>query len=189
MRTTYVILSGGRSSRLGSDKASTVVNGVRLLELLLMKLPSDSPKIVVGDQLDGISALTWVREAPAFGGPVAALAAAITLVESEYLAVLAVDMPFAPEILQRLDISSLEDEDALIPFDSAEFAQPLCAIYRKDALENALAQMAPVAGKSMRELLSNLNYRAIRLSAESNAMLIDIDTPNDLEKVRNGRVD
>ena len=143
----------------------------------------------MGDRIHGVGEVIWTREEPLFGGPLSALEAALSLLSTEFLTLLAVDMPYGPELVGAFAETPMNGVDALIPMDDEGFPQPLSAIYRVDAVRRAIGEMAPVAGKSMREFLSHLNYSEIRLGADFTSMLIDIDTPSDLEKVRNARVD
>jgi len=186
---SYIILSGGRSTRLGSDKASVLLNGETLLARTINRLPHESVKVVVGDQVAGIDGVSWVREEPLYSGPVSAISAALRSIATELVGLLAVDMPFGTSVLKELVERDFDEFDALIPLDGEEFPQSLSALYKVHALQAALAALEPVANRSMRELLAQLNYKGVRLGRELADKLIDIDTPSDLEKVRNARVD
>ena len=64
--------------------------------------------------------------------------------------------------------------------DSIGFKQPLAAIYRREALENAILKFAQTQGESMRNLISDLKIREISMSPEVEKAMIDVDTPHDL---------
>ena len=186
---SYIVLTGGRSTRLGADKATTVIAGKTLLSHLIDSLPHASTILVVGDEVEGIQRVSWIREEPAFSGPASAIAAALPSISTERVAVIAVDMPYGAEIIASLNSRLMAGSDALVPVDGEDFPQSLSAIYSVNALRVAINAMQPIAGKSMRELLSHLNYTAVRLGEDFVTKLIDIDTPDDLEKVRHARVD
>lgn len=201
-----IVLSGGTSSRFGSDKASAKINGQTLLELLITNLLAEGieeivvvgPKVALnlGKTLEVAAKITFVREAPEFGGPVAAIAAAISEIQSEQVAIFATDMPFAPKFLPalkaRLD-SKLDSKlgsklagDAVLIVDSQGFAQPLAALYQCAPLKEVLSELAKingVSGQSMKRLIIDLKQVLVPLhETQLNPdYLLDIDTPQALE--------
>ncbi len=188
----YILVSGGRSSRFGSDKANINLDGATLLARHIDSIGASTPIVVVGDESCHHNGnIRWTREEPAFGGPVTAIAAGLTKAppSAKHIAVIAVDMPYAVDVVKGLDLALLGTHDAVIPTDGEGFPQPLCAIYEFGALTRALSIMKPIEGKSMRELSSHLKVAHIRLASELEYKLVDIDTPSDLEKVRDGRMD
>ena len=66
--------------------------------------------------------------------------------------------------------------------DASGFIQPLAAVYRVEAVENALHIMGSSEGKSMRELTSLLSIAEVVMSTEVEGALMDIDTPADLDR-------
>ncbi|HEY4898755.1 MAG TPA: molybdenum cofactor guanylyltransferase, partial [Candidatus Nanopelagicaceae bacterium] len=137
-----IILTGGTSKRFGSDKAEAKIAGRALIDHLIESIPQHIPIIVVGPARDSFdSRIQVTQETPAFGGPVAAIAAGLELVRTELVAVFATDMPFAPllipQLMNALSNKSYES-DAVLPNDSNGIAQPLCALYRVDALAKVL---------------------------------------------------
>lgn len=96
MTYAAIVLAGGRAVRLdGADKASVEYLGRTLLEHALDALVDASEVVVVGDPVPTTRPVTFTRENPRFGGPVAALLTGRDALVSEprVVAVLAVDMP------------------------------------------------------------------------------------------------
>jgi molybdopterin-guanine dinucleotide biosynthesis protein A len=178
--TTFMILTGGKASRFGSSKSEILFDGATLFENLLQKLPVGNV-VVVGSALDQeIREVKFIRESPAGGGPVSALGAGIDLVEDEFLVLLAVDLPFAHEIIPLLLANTPLNVDAVIPVDSTGNLQMLCAIYRAESLRTALGNMGSLEGKSMKALTSKLNIETFALEEQDATKLLDIDTQADL---------
>lgn len=165
---TAIVLTGGGSTRLGQDKATTVVAGQRMIDLILGQLPA-VPVVVVGPD-PGIPGITVTREDPPGGGPVAALAAGLGCVTTPWAALIAADMPFAVPMLLRLPRTG----DAVVPVSQGH-PQPLCAWYRVGALGDLRPAM------SMRAVLAALDATYVEVPA---AQVVDIDTPADLAQVR-----
>lgn len=182
MKNSFIILSGGRSSRFGSDKSEIVFAGQTLINRLVESLP-DGEIVVVGPSFEGATRpVTFTREDPIGSGPVAAIVAGLQEITSETVIVLAVDMPFAGELIPALLSASLQ-KDGLIPEDHSGQLQPLCAIYRTSALRLATLAMGDVVNKSMNALLSKVNSDTLKVDSNLTSKLVDIDTQSDLEKV------
>jgi len=91
-----VVLAGGRGAGLGGvDKASIEVRGRTLLAWALDAVVDAREVVVVGEAVPTDRPVTFVREDPAYGGPVAGLLTGVDalLHPAAYVAVLAVDMP------------------------------------------------------------------------------------------------
>ena len=92
-----IILAGGRSSRLdGIDKAGIEVGGRTLLAWALDGVIDAREVVVVGDPVPTERPVTFVRESPRFGGPVAGLLTGLDalLTVPRLVGVIAVDMPY-----------------------------------------------------------------------------------------------
>ena len=179
---SVILLTGGSSRRMGSDKARLDFGGSTLLTFQLEQIPSEFPVVVVGEPIDTLlirPEITFTRENPAGAGPVAALASGLGLVTTPVIVLLAVDAPFAlPRLLQRaLDPNS----HALIPREPSGKVQFLAGLYRSESLRRALEQLGSPTNKSMRELITHLqSIDDLELSADESQDFIDIDTPQDL---------
>ena len=163
---SVIVLSGGTNKRFGSDKSQALLNGVSLLDHVLSFIPADIKTVIVGKD---------VFEQPALGGPVAGIARGLQEINTEYVAIAAVDMPYSSSLFSQL-LEAMKS-DAAMPVDSQGFKQPLCGIYRRDALLVALAKLGDVHGQSMRALCDLLNIDEVSVDAGA---LVDIDTPEDL---------
>ena len=106
MTFAAIVLAGGRAARLdGADKASVEYAGRTLLEHALDALVDAVEVVVVGDPVPTTRPVTFTRESPPYGGPVAALLAGrdALLRTPATLGVLAVDMPLvSPWTFRRL---------------------------------------------------------------------------------------
>ena len=163
---SVIVLSGGTNKRFGSDKSQALLNGVTLLDHVLSFIPAGIKTVIVGKD---------VFEQPPLGGPVAGIARGVQEVDTEYVAIAAVDMPYGSSLFPQL-LEAITD-DAAMPVDSQGFKQPLCGIYRRQALLAALAKLGDVHGQSMRALCDLLVIDEVKVDAGA---LVDIDTPEDL---------
>jgi molybdopterin-guanine dinucleotide biosynthesis protein A len=179
---TAIVLTGGSGARLGGQcKAEIILGGATLLEHVLRGLPVDIDVIVVGPAPSAPSRpVRVIRESPAGGGPVAGLAAALELVTTSIIGVIATDMPFASGLLTELAANIPARADALVPVDPTGYRQSLCAAYRVAPLLRAVHLLGTVENASMRSILGHL--AVVETSVGGSADLLDIDTPSDLDR-------
>ncbi len=180
---SVIILTGGTSKRFGSDKSQAIIGGISLIERILASIPSEFETVIVGpDPMIRTSLYRTVQENPIGGGPVAGFKAGLEICTSEIVVLIATDMPFAVSRTLHLMDSMKPHDDAVMYVDAEGFKQSLAAIYRVEAVERALSLMGNADGQSMQRMLSYLQIREIAMSKEVAQALIDIDTPEDLER-------
>lgn len=125
------------------------------------------------------------QEWPVLGGPVAGLASALEAVTTPLTALLAVDMPWAGALMERLIVELAScDAAALVPVDGSGLRQPLCAAFRTAAVRGALSRLGDPTGRSMRDLLALIDVQERPLSGAEMRCVDDIDTPADLRRAR-----
>jgi molybdopterin-guanine dinucleotide biosynthesis protein A len=179
-RLPALLLTGGSSRRLGTDKATIVWQGDTLAARAARVLTRVcAPVIEVGP---GVTALPVARERPPGAGPLAAVLAGVRAIEShagsevDAVLVLACDMPFVePPLLELL--ATWPGTGTVIPTRDGR-AQYLCARYGKAWLRNAEA-----AGTTSFKAVPALECELIAEDAwhaisPANAF-DDIDTPAD----------
>jgi len=180
---SVIVLSGGTSRRFGRDKSQAKIAGKSLIALILESIPSEFKIVIVGQDPKIESSLyQCVHEEPIGGGPLAGFKAGLDASESELVALIATDMPFASGLVLHLINSIRVHDDAVMYVDAKGFKQPLAAVYRSKSVKRALADMGQLDGKSMRELISHLMVHEIEMSHEIAQALMDIDTAADLEQ-------
>ena len=178
-----VVLAGGGSTRLGHDKlAATLGRRVTVLDTLLAGVRDALPTVdvtAVGPHRTTGAPVTWVREDPPGGGPVAGLSAGLGgLDDDDVVVVLAGDQPFVGPALPQL-LEALGQADAAIGVDPSGADQPLTGCYRVGPLRRAVG--AEPAGRSVRSLLASLTVVRVALSAHAG---LDVDTVADLAAAR-----
>ncbi len=154
-----------------------------LLAHILSGLPSGIEILIVGPEIkESVRDLRFVQEHPPGGGPVAALNAGVKLIETEFVAVIATDMPFAARAINNL-LNFLDSaRDGVIPRDGEGVDQTLCAIYRTAPLRQALETMGNPGGRSMRSLIALLDLKRIEFPISLESSLLDIDTPDQMHQ-------
>jgi molybdopterin-guanine dinucleotide biosynthesis protein A len=184
------VLAGGRSSRMGTDKPSVVLDGQTLLEraLALLGTVVSSASIVGNREKLGRFGHVVEDEFPDHG-PLGGIHAALRSSTADLNLVLAVDMPFVEaRFLQHL-IAKARRGNAVVTVPRADGAwQPLCAVYRKPFVE--LAERALHAGKNKIDPLfvqcdvQVLDEDELTKSGFSIGMFRNLNTPEELDAAR-----
>lgn len=149
-----LVLAGGAASRLGGvSKPDELVAGRSLLARVVAAVGPAEPLVVVGPSRDEVAPQAiWCREEPPGGGPVAAIAAGLPVVDAPVTLVLAADLPFVgPAVPVLLEALAANDaEVALLVADGR--ANYLAAAWRTESLRARLHLLGDPAGRSMRAL-------------------------------------
>ncbi len=140
---TGAVLAGGRSTRMGTNKALLEVGGVRLIDGAVAVLRAVFPDVLViandPEPYAGLGLPILPDLAPgkgALGGIYTAVAAAGHL----HAFCLACDMPFANPALIRYLAGLAEGHDVVVP-RTVEGVQPLHALYGKGCLQAMRGQI------------------------------------------------
>lgn len=155
-----IVLAGGGARRLGGvAKPQLMIGASSLLDHVVAAAHDADQVIVVGPHqpvTQPVSQpLTWCREDPPGGGPVAAIAAAAPLTGADVVLVLAADLPWiAPAVSLLVDAVPPDGMAALVDADGRR--NHLAAAWRRAALVAALAGLGDVRGASMRSLAGTL---------------------------------
>jgi len=182
-----VVLAGGGSRRLGSDKLVADLDGRGVLRALLdgvRAVVPDAELVVVGPVGRASAGALQVSEEPPGGGPVAGLAAGLAagtvLADDDLVAVLAGDQPFGAAALSVLTAAcGAPALDGAIGVDAGDRDQPLLAVYRAGPLRRAVGPVAH--GARVRDVVARL--RLARTPVPDSAAL-DVDTAEDLQRAR-----
>ena len=128
------VLAGGKSSRMGSDKAFLELNGRTLLERALEIAKSVAATVtIVGDVATFVAFGPVVPDVYLDHGPLGGIHSALAHSRTELNLIIAVDLPFLETGLLNYLHSQAEATDAIVtvPFIEGRY-QPLCAVYRKE---------------------------------------------------------
>ncbi|MEO9133426.1 MAG: NTP transferase domain-containing protein [Jatrophihabitantaceae bacterium] len=177
-----IILAGGAARRLqGADKPALQIGGLSLLERALDAVAGAAHTVVVGPTRTSARSVTWRREEPVGGGPVAALAAGIGAVGEDVVVVLAADQPdiapAVPVLLAALtgsgDVACLVDPDGRVNY--------LAAAWRTSALRVALTARGDPNGVPLRALIAGTDMIPVR---DPDGWGRDCDTWDDVADAR-----
>lgn len=181
------ILTGGASSRMGSDKGQLQLGGNSFVEIIAAALAA------IAETIRTVSAKGVAAGAPGLmnvadvyprWGALGGLHTALAACNSPWAAVVACDLPFVtPDLFQRL-ATLREDFDAVVPVQSDGRPQPLCALYRCQPCLPEAANLIVAGERRPRALLATLKTRWVPqtelddLAGAAN-FFSNINTPDD----------
>jgi molybdopterin-guanine dinucleotide biosynthesis protein A len=187
---TAFVLAGGKSSRMGADKALLQLPGQTLLQrgLELARSVSEDVRIVGVREKFGEFAPVVEDKYPN-RGPLGGIHAALSATTNPFNLILAVDLPFLEKrfLLHLLAEARASGAVVTVP-RAAGGLQPLCAVYRREFA--ALAEQALAAGRNKIDTLyAQTTVRIIEEDelvrfAFSPAMFDNLNTPEEWERAR-----
>lgn len=184
------VLAGGKSSRMGQDKAFLPWKGGTLLSHTLDLVGQVSTKVQIVGDTSKFSPFGLVVEDVFVGrGPLAGIHSALSRSASRWNLVLAVDIPFVEKaFLDYLFFQAkLTDAVVTLPLAGGRL-QPLCAVYRPQFAE--VAEKSLKAGKNKIDpLFATIETKVIEpdeLNKQgfSEGMFRNLNTPAEFEQAQ-----
>ncbi len=191
---TAIILAGGDSQRMGSDKANLLLGERTLLQRVIVTMQQLFPEVIVSVRQPraGLD-LPQVCDEQAGeglqgGGPLAGLAAGLGRIATPWAFLVACDMPFIEPAMIALLAGHRPGYQAVVPVVQGH-QQTLAAFYAADCMGVLRAHLAGGGKNSLRALLENLRVRYVDESELLPAdpalrSFRDLDTPGDIETAR-----
>lgn len=179
------ILAGGRSSRMGRDKALLRFEASTLLELALRVLgPQVDDLLVIGDPVKYAHLhVPTLPDTRPDAGPLGGIVTALTHARHQRVFIIACDMPHLNGDLFRFLKNTWRQEDhALVPQCDGHF-QPLAALYTKACLGTMSEELAQYRLK-VSDALDKVNARYVQVCPGEGPwpsnLFRNINTPADL---------
>jgi len=186
---TGVVLAGGHSTRMGRDKALlTLAKDLTLLDHAINTLrAAGATEVLVSvrpGQSYGKPGTREIVDSSEECGPLAGLVAALTAATTDYVAVLAVDLPeMTPAYLLQL-VGQVDAGVGAVPL-RGKFFEPLAAVYPRLALQPAHAALSSRSFSLqtlVRELVSSGLIKPVPVEPSDIALFSNWNSPGDCSK-------
>lgn len=169
-KVTAIILSGGKSKRMGKDKATMKIDGLKMIDRIINKLNPFFDEIIIS-----ISSKKHITETPNIKmiydkklnqGPLMGLYSSLSESSNHVNFVIACDIPFIDiEFVNRLLSGSVEYEISVPSFSKNRF-EPLYAMYTKSCLSQ------------LENLIKNKQFKLSALIKNCNSEIITMHKPD-----------
>ncbi len=133
---TGIILAGGKSSRIGKNKALLKIGEKQIIKLIVEKLriAFGNVLVVANSSFDyQFLGVRIVQDIVSGKGPLGGIYTGLVTSQSEYNFICGCDMPFLNVNLLRFMSSQIDDSDIIVPVVKG-FVEPLHSIYAKRCL-------------------------------------------------------
>jgi molybdopterin-guanine dinucleotide biosynthesis protein A len=180
------VLAGGKSARMGTDKAFVIFQNESLLarSLKLARAVTNSVSIV-GDRAKYGSYAGVVEDVFPECGPLGGIHAALISSDKQLNLMLAVDLPFISSDLLHFLVAKARQQRTIVTIPQvAGGLQPLCAVYGREFMD--VAEKALRAGKNKIDALFKLVNTTVIAEPELIAagfcpdMFRNLNTPADV---------
>lgn len=182
MKYSGIILAGGKSSRMGQDKALLEIDGKPMIGYVSELLREFCDEIIVSSSNEEHAPYGdfMVEDQIKDAGPLAGIQAGLTAAKNEQCFVLSCDTPFVTkEVLERLRENS---EDTLIAVSSSNHRlQPLIAIYSKKAL-SIIASYLENDERSLLPLQKICNAKVVYFGTNESKAFENLNTPSEWQQ-------
>ena len=182
-----VLLAGGESRRMGTDKATFPFRGKPLWQIQLETLrrlrPAEIFLSVRTDPSWRPRDVQFIADVPPSRGPLSGIAASLVNTRTAHLLVLAIDMPFMTENYLRSICDAMEPGRGVIA-NINNRAEPLAAVYPREAeidFRTALAGADFSLQKLVRQLVRSGKLREISVTKEERRLFRNVNNTADVD--------
>lgn len=183
------VLAGGKSSRIGTDKALLKLDGQTLIERAVSTLrPYTGDPIIITNASDKYKFLNLsvYSDIIADTGPLGGILTALEKSNTTHCLVLACDLPFVSgELIKILCNQGLVHDISVV--DAGFGVEPLCAVYSKRCISPIRKQL-DLGQYRVTNFYHYVDVKVIYLEQLNKIFtqetLLNINTPKDLEKAR-----
>jgi len=182
LSATAIILAGGKSSRMGTEKGMLSINDQTMLEHICKQLRGTFSQILIsaGDaEKHSFAGFEVVRDKISGQGPLMGIASALEASANEINFVVACDIPHIEMDCVRKMLTEAKGADIVVPTTDDRKYEPLFAIYRKSALD-AIKRTLRKGERKISEVFDKCEVKYIDLGKAD--WLININTLAEYEE-------
>ena len=184
---TGIILAGGKSSRMGTDKGFLKFQGSTFLERIINSMkPLVNDIIIVSNNSDyNEFKYKRVEDIIESSGPLAGLYTGLYHSETKYNLVLSCDVPYINgKVLIQL-IQEFDENTDVIQIESEGKTMPLVAIYKKQCLHRCL-ELLQNGERRLQVAVEGFKTKTISLDTGLEKYVKNINTMEQFKSMENG---
>ena len=189
---TGIVLAGGRSRRMGSDKSLMVLNGKTLVEYAIDALKPVCSKVVISSNnfiYDYTGCEVWPDDLPD-RAPMIGIYSSLKRSETDVNIILSCDMPMMSSEMLKYLLENSSNHDITVPVHGDHFIEPLCGIYRKSSLE-ILKEFVEKGNFRLNEYIQACSHQLVEadsnLSFYTPELFSNMNSPEDFRNISQTR--
>lgn len=174
---TAIILAGGKSTRIGTDKAFIKLNGITFIEHITKSISPFVNEIIVVSDNAAYDKLGYKRVEDLIkdSGPLAGLYTGLHYSKTAYNLVLSCDVPLLNDRVLNTLIDGIDGTSEVIQLKSLDRTIPLVAIYKKECVTKCL-ELLNKGERRLRAFVNQLNTKTITLKSDLDIYVQNINT-------------
>ncbi len=182
---TGIILAGGKSSRMGTDKGFLPLDGKPFVLYSISAMePVVSKTLIISNNPDyDVFELKRVEDIIKDAGPLAGIYTGLNESKTDYNLVLSCDIPLIKtEVLEQL-IKAQDGNSDIIQVVSNGKHMPLIALYHKRC-ETIFHQLLKNGERRLHVALDQFKVKNVELNSDREVFTTNINTPEELKTIR-----
>jgi len=190
MEVTGIILAGGKSSRMGTDKGLQKLCGKPLIQYALEALSGLCSTIIISSSSEAYKSLGYKVIADVFPGigPMGGIYSALKQSDTEANLVLSCDLPFVSTKLMSYILDHSKGYKVAVPWLGDQHYEPLCGFYHLSIVAQISAY---IQGNNFKlpDLFDEIKINRLVINEElefyNNSLFLNINSKLDLAIAEN----
>ncbi|SFZ94465.1 molybdopterin-guanine dinucleotide biosynthesis protein A [Flaviramulus basaltis] len=183
---TGIILAGGKSSRMGTDKGFLMLNGKTFIQHSIDALNPLVSKIIIVSNNEDYNQFGAKRINDVFenSGPIAGIYSGLIQSETAYNLVLSCDIPLINSNVLKKLIDGIDNTSEVIQIESNGKTMPLIALY-KNSCEHIFYELLQKGEKRLQYAVSQCKVKTITLDNKFDFLTTNVNTKEELKELKN----
>jgi len=182
---TAIVLAGGKSSRMGTDKGFIDLNGRSFMARIVETVEPFVNKIIIVSSDPNYDVFNKKRVVDIIpdSGPLAGIFSGLFYSESEVNLVLSCDVPLINDVVLNALIEGYDAESDVTQLQSNERTMPLIALYKKQCMHPCLEALKK-GERRLTKVVEQLKTKTIALESSLTPLVRNINTVDELKEIR-----
>lgn len=182
---TGIILAGGKSTRMGTDKGFLLLNEKPFVQYSIDALKPLVSEIIIVSDNSNYDNFKYKRicDTQKNAGPVSGILSGLEASSTAYNIILSCDIPLInTKILKKL-IDNIDIHSEIVQIESQGKTMPLIALYKK-SIKNKFCKFLQNDERRLRNVVSACKTKNIVLDKTQHLATMNVNTPNELKIIK-----
>lgn len=185
-KITGIILAGGKSSRMGSDKGIVNLNGKKFIEHILEAVLPNVNEVLIIANNDNFNNLGYkvIKDKIKDCGPLGGIYTGLMNSKTENNIIVSCDIPFINSDLVKYIIENTSNADITVPIYKGNI-EPLCAVYTKrtsDQIYNLIMNKDLKIQNILKYFITKELFITKMQKFYTDKLFVNINTPEELKQ-------